>query len=154
MTQSKSKPLSKSAQNRTARLLAVQTLYGVMHTGDEMREVAADAMSREDRLEIDGERLVPPDRFLLQKILIGVDAHKSDLMDMVRANMKTQKDVDTEVLLLSILLCGAYEILAHHDIETGIIINDYLDVAHGFYPDSQVKLINAVLDKLAKNLRA
>jgi len=154
MTHSNGKPLSKSAQNRTARLLAVQTLYGVMHTGEEIREAAADAMSREDRLEIDGERLVPPDRFLVQKILIGVDAHKSDLNDMVKASLNTQKEGDTELLLHSILLCGAYEILAHHDINTGIIINDYLDVAHGFYGDPQVKLINAVLDKLSKNLRA
>lgn len=133
--------------------MAVQTLYGVMHTLEPMREAAADVMSREDRLEIDGERLVAPDRMLLQKILMGVEDRRDDLAEMIKSNLKTQKDGDTEYLLQSILYCGAYEILAHHDVDTGIIINDYLDVAHGFYPESQVKLVNAVLDKLAKLLR-
>lgn len=134
--------------------MAVQTLYGVMHTEEDMREAAADVLSREDRLEIEGERLVAPNRILLQKILLGVDERKEDLVEMIVANLKNQKDTDTEYLLKSILLCGAYEILAHHDIDTGIIINDYLDVAHGFYSEPQVKLINAVLDKLSKLLRS
>lgn len=146
----KQKEPSKSATSRSARLVSVQTLYGVLHTGDSMREAAADVMARADKLEVHGEPLVEPNRALLQKILIGVDEHKSNLNDMINANLKK---AEIELLLRSILLCGAFELMAHHDIDAPIIINDYVDVAHGFYEDGQAKLINGVLDTLSKSLR-
>ncbi len=153
MTQPKKDNISLSASNRSARLVAVQTLYGVLHTGDEMKEVLADILSRSDKLEIEGEALVPPERSLLSKILGGVDEHRETLDEMIMANLTTKKSGETELLLKSILLCGACELLAHSDIDAPLIINDYVDVAHGFYESGQVKLINGVLDSINKSIR-
>jgi N utilization substance protein B len=157
MAEEKEKKPSKTARARSARLVAVQTLYGVMHTGDSMKEAVADVMARSDKLEVDGERLVKPDGILFQKILFGVNERKSDLNEIVEANLnkgKEGKGGDVELLLKSILLCGTFELMAHHDIDTPIIINDYIDVAHGFYEQNQVKLVNGVLDSIAKLLRS
>jgi N utilization substance protein B len=91
---------------------------------------------------------------LFQKILYGYNARKGDIEDIIAGSLTTKKTGETETLLQAILCCGVYELLAHNDIDAAIIINDYLDVAHGFYESGQVKLINGVLDKAAKALRS
>ncbi|MFN3701701.1 MAG: transcription antitermination protein NusB [Alphaproteobacteria bacterium] len=149
----KQKP-SQSAQNRSARLLAVQTLYAVYHSGEPVREVAAEILARSESYELEGEKIIPPNKVLYQKIVTGVFERGADIEGIMTANIKNPKENDSEVLLKSILMCGIYELLAHHDIDVGIIINDYLDVAHGFYDSAQVKLVNGVLDSVAKILRA
>ena len=147
------KKSSASARSRSSRLVAVQTLYGVLHTEESMKEAVADILSKADHLEVDGEQLVVPDKILLQKILYGVDERKVDLEGIIEANTKTKKSGDSELLLKSILLCGVYELLAHNQIDAPIIINDYIDVTHSFYDQAQVKLVNAVLDASSKALR-
>ena len=62
------KKSSASARSRSSRLVAVQTLYGVLHTEESMKEAVADILSKADHLEVDGEQLVVPDKILLQKI--------------------------------------------------------------------------------------
>jgi len=154
MTAQKKRSVSKTAQSRSARLLAVQTLYGVLHTGNDMKEAVADTLVQAEHMEIDGEELVPPNKILFQKILYGYVERKGDVEDIIAGSLTTKKMGETETLLHAILCCGVYELLAHNDIDAPIIINDYLDVAHGFYESGQVKLINGVLDKAAKALRA
>ena len=46
------------------------------------------------------------------------------------------------------------ELHNHPAISAGVIINDYVDVAHSFFDSKEPGLVNAVLDKLAKTLRA
>lgn len=157
MSQEKQKKPSKTAQARTTRLVAVQTLYGVLHTKEKMKEAVADVLARADHLEVHGELLVEPDKILLQKILYGVDERKKDLNGIIDEHLKkgnADKKGETELLLRSILLCGSYELMAHGDIDSPIIINDYLDVAHGFYEKGQVNLVNAILDSIGKLLRS
>ena len=50
-------------------------------------------------------------------------------------------------------MCAACELLINTQIDTPIIINDYLNVAHGFFEQGEVTLINAILDKVAKSAR-
>ncbi len=152
MTQIKQKQPSKTAQARSTRLVAVQTLYGVLHTGEDIKEAVADVLARADTLEVHGEPLVKPNGALLQNILYGVNDRKKELQGIISANISISRG-DTEMLLQAILLCASFELMAHHDIEIGIIINDYLDIAHGFYEPAQVKLVNGVLDSVSKVIR-
>ena len=59
-----------------------------------------------------------------------------------------------EILLRAILRAGVYELYHQSAIPTGVIINDYVDIAHAFFADREPGLVNGVLDKLAKGLRA
>jgi N utilization substance protein B len=59
-----------------------------------------------------------------------------------------------EPLLTAILVCGTYELLAHPEIDAPIIISDYLHVTHGFFEGSESKLVNGILDALAKEVRS
>ena len=59
-----------------------------------------------------------------------------------------------EPLLKAILRAGTFELQHRGLTSTGVIVNDYIDVAHSFFDAKEPGLVNAVLDKLAKTLRA
>ena len=54
---------------------------------------------------------------------------------------------------MSIMLCGAYELMVHSDIDAPIVISDYLHVTHAFYDQGEHALVNAVLDSIRQTLQ-
>lgn len=141
---------SKKAKLTSARLTAVQAVYQMAMSGITEREAYEDYITRRMGKEIEGDNYVPADTELFSKILDGVSKNRDSIRDMVLGVLNGKKP---EPLLQAILFCGVYEIQNHHDVETGVIINDYLNITHGFYDQSEANLVNAVLDRQAKNLR-
>lgn len=152
----KKQNVSKSAAARSARLVAVQGQYEIMHRGADAQDVAGHYLREYDKLELHGEKLVEPNLRLLKQILAGVDERGFELLEVL-ANIlgdKAKKKNEMDLILKAILLCGSYELMAHHEIDAPIIINDYLDITHGFYEASEAKLVNGVLDKVSKLFRS
>lgn len=58
-----------------------------------------------------------------------------------------------EILLRVVLRAGAYELAFRPDIPAKVAINEYVDVAHAFYAGKEPGLVNAVLDRLARQVR-
>ena len=141
---------SKKAKLTSARLTAVQAVYQMALSDMTEKEAYQDYVERRMGKEVEGDNYVPADTELFSKILEGVSKHRDSIRDMVLGALNDKKP---EPLLQSIMFCGVYELIHHHDVDTGVIINDYLNIGHGFYDQSEVNLINAVLDRQAKNLR-
>ena len=140
---------SANAKSVSARLRAVQALYQADQNKQSMRMVLDEYLRHRSDMEIDGQKLVAPDGALLKKILFGVDERRTELESIVDANLKKDaQDRKIEPLLRSILLCGTYELLIK-EVDTPIIINDYLNVGHAFYDRNEVALINGVLDSIS-----
>ena len=57
-------------------------------------------------------------------------------------------------MLRAILRAGAYELLARADVPAPVVISEYLDIGHAFFAGKEPGLINGVLDRLARILRA
>lgn len=141
---------SPKAKALSARLRAVQALYQAGQNKQSMRAVLDEYLRHRVDMEIDGEKLVQPDGALLKKILYGVDERRPELDAVIEANLnKDAQDRDVEPLLKAVLTCAAYELLVQ-DVDSPIIINDYLNVAHAFYERGEVALINGVLDSVAR----
>jgi N utilization substance protein B len=139
---------------RIARLAAMQALYQIALTKE-----AADAVVRRFRddptvfLQED-QSVSAVDIDLFSTIVIGVNAHEAELDQMLSGAVSERFSLDRmEPILKAILRAGAFEL--HHlpEMATGIIVNDYVDVAHGFFDAKEPGLVNAILDKLAKTLR-
>ncbi len=141
---------SRKATLTAARLTAVQSVYQMAMSDMTEREAYEDYVTRRMGKEIEGDDYVPADTELFSKILDGVSKNRDSIRDMVLGALNGQKP---EPLLQSIMFCGVYEIQNHHDIDTPVIINDYLNIAHAFYDKPEANLVNAVLDRQAKNLR-
>ena len=87
-------------------------------------------------------------------IVTGVTQNTTTLDEMIAGALDSKfRPQRIEILLRAILRAGAYELHQHGKIPAGVIINDYVDVAHAFFGAKEPGLVNAVLDKLAKNLR-
>jgi len=145
------KPNKPSAKAKavSARLSAVQALYQADQNKQSMRAVLDEYLRHRSDMEIEGEKLVQPDGALLKKILYGVDERRPELESIIDANLKKDaQDRTVEPLLRAILICGTYELLIQ-EIDSPIIINDYLNVAHSFYDRNEVALINGVLDSIS-----
>jgi N utilization substance protein B len=104
--------------------------------------------------ELDGDIFVPADAEMLEEIVMGVTGRWADIEAIISKALADGKKGDVETLLESILRAGTYELIACSDIDAGIIINDYLNVTTGFYGGSEPKIVNAILDKVAKAVRS
>lgn len=139
------------ARKRSARLLAVQAVYQSIQTEVAPNRLTEEFLNFRNGIDDDGDKMVEVDKPLFRDILSGVTNRWGDLQDMIKPRIKTSQTM--EPLLTAILVSGSFEILAHRDIDTPIIINDYMDITSSFFGASEPKLINAILDGIAKEVR-
>lgn len=138
------------ARNLAARLAAVQALYEYSQNKQPVQALVGPYAKG---IEMD-EAMVQPDEVLLKKIVGGVIERYIEINEIVKGHLAEKETARAmEPLLRAVLLAGTYELLAHHEIDFPIIINDYVNVVHGFYSPSEAGLVNAVLDKTAGVLR-
>ncbi|MDE1152473.1 MAG: transcription antitermination factor NusB [Micavibrio sp.] len=145
---------SPKAKRTSARLAAVQILYQMRLNNQDAKSAVREYINHRSGFNIDGDVLVPADEELLESIVMGVQDRWSDIDEMIAAALAAGKKGDVETLLESVLRAGAWELLANSGVDTGIIIHDYLNVTAAFYEGPEPKLVNAVLDKIAKSVRA
>jgi N utilization substance protein B len=146
------------ARKSAARLAAVQAVYQMSLNNQTAADVIAEFIDFRIGKSVDGEKMVAADGALFTEIVKGLDAREDDATDFVKKAMETRsiagKSNIVEPLLESILLCGAYELMANGTTDAPIIISDYVNVAHSFYADGAPQLVNAVLDTINKAIRS
>lgn len=145
---------SKIARASAARLAAAQAVYQII-----TNEQTADAVVNEYRLyrlgkPVDDVEMVTPDGVLFEMIVKGVYERLNLLEEMIAdAAGKGGKKKPSEPLLLSIMLCGAFELLASPEVDAPVILSDYINVTHAFYEQGETKFVNGVLDAIKKATR-
>jgi len=142
---------SRKAKLTAARLTAVQAVYQMAMSDMDEHMAYNDYVTNRMGKQVEGDDYVPADTELFSKILNGVSKRRDAIREMVLGALNGKKP---EPLIQAIMFCGIYELMEHNDVDVGVIINDYVNVAHGFYDQSEANLVNAVLDRHAKNLRA
>ncbi len=55
--------------------------------------------------------------------------------------------------LQALLLCATYEIINTLDVDVKVIIQEYVDLAYAFFSKKEPKMVNALLDQIAKETR-
>ncbi|MGO7420612.1 transcription antitermination factor NusB, partial [Rhizobium ruizarguesonis] len=53
----------------------------------------------------------------------------------------------------AILRAGVFEITDRKDVPVAVIVTEYVEIAQAFFDDDEPKLVNAVLDRIAKQVR-
>ena len=59
----------------------------------------------------------------------------------------------TDKLLKIIIFAAIFELMFKHNNPTKVIINEYVKTSEFFLEKSQIKFVNAILDKIAKYIR-
>ena len=146
---------SLKARKTAARLFAVQAVYQAIQNKEPPSKLHDEFITYRIGMDLDessdNSQMVVPDQPLFRSILAGVTDRWGDLQQIITPRLKVSNDV--EPLLTAILVCGAYELMAHHDIDAPIILSDYINITSSFFESSEPKLVNAVLDAVSKELR-
>lgn len=144
---------SLKARKTAARLGAVQVLYQMRLNNQDAASAMREFIAHRVGFNLDGDVLVPADADTLQEIIAAVTARWADIDAAISAALAEGKRSEVETLLDCILRAGVAEIMSRGDIDAGVIINDYLSVAAAFYDGNEPKIVNAILDKIAKSVR-
>jgi N utilization substance protein B len=141
---------TRHARFSAARLAAVQAVYQMMANSQRADSVIKEFRMRRLGRPVEDEAMVSPDQTLFCTIVEGVENRRPDL-DTLLAGPEG-KGV-REPLLQSVLLCGAWELMARHDLDAPVIIDDYLHVTHAFFDQGESRLVNGILDRVSKAVR-
>jgi transcription antitermination protein NusB len=61
--------------------------------------------------------------------------------------------VRIDSILRAVLRGGLYELMERQDVPARVVIDEYIEVAHAFFAGDEPKVVNGILDKLARKLR-
>jgi transcription antitermination protein NusB len=147
--------LRKANRRGAARLAAVQALYQMDMTGAGLNEILAQFESHWLGQEVEGEQYLPAEAAFFRDIVSGVVGAQRNLDPRIDAALEATWPLKRiEAILRSVLRAGAYELQKRTDIPARVVVSEYVDVAHAFVDKTETGMVNAVLDRLARNVRA
>ncbi len=137
-----------------ARLAATQALYQMDVAAKGINEIFAEFETYWIGAEIEGDQYKPAEVEFFRDILGGVlkDQELIDrLIDTTLAGGWPLARV--EAVMRAVLRAATYELRKRKDIPARVVITEYVDVAAAFLGREETGMINAVLDKVARELR-
>jgi N utilization substance protein B len=149
------KDARKANRRGAARLAAVQALYQMDLAGAGLNEILAQFETHVLGREVEGEQYLPAEAAFFRDIVSGVvrEQVKLDpLIDDALAKSWPLKRIET--VLRAALRAGCYELDHRRDIPARVVVSEYADVAAAFVERDETGMVNAVLDQLARRLRA
>lgn len=148
-------PTPRTANKRgAARLAAVQALYQMDLTDARLLDIVSEYENMRLGQEIDGEKYLDADAGWFRGIVAGVVADQKKIDPVIHSALTPDwplARIDT--LLRAILRAGVFELQSRADVPAKVIITEYVDVAKAFYGEDETRMVNGVLDTIARNLR-
>jgi N utilization substance protein B len=137
-----------------ARLAAVQALYQMDLAGTDLAEVIDEFETHRLGEDAEDRTIAGADAEHFARILHGVVARQRDLDPVIDAQLAAGWSlVRVDAILRAILRAGAFELVEETDVPVRVVISEYVDVAHAFFAGDEPKVVNGVLDALARKLR-
>ena len=119
------------------RVIIIQILYGKYYNNDQ-------------------NIIIPKHRFkkFIKDVVFGTIERNEVIIMEIKKNL--DKDINLKEhdnVFLIILKSAIYELLYKPATSSKIIIKEYLNASNFFVDDAKTKYLNALLDKISKNLR-
>lgn len=152
---------SKSGAGRgarsSARDAAVQALYQMDMAGTDLNDVIREFETlrfAESETE-QGSQPADTDAQFFADVLRGVIRRQRDIDPAIDEQLATGwRLVRVDSILRAILRAGLFELYERRDVPARVVINEYIDVAHAFFDGEEPKVVNGILDRLARRLRS
>ena len=129
--------MSNNKQNISPRVRVIQKLYGN---------------------SLNSEAIIEYPKSQYKKFIKDVVEGTIERSDLIKTTISKYlaEDIDlkrTDKLLKIIIFAGIYELMFKHNNPTKVIINEYVKTSEFFLEKAQIKFVNAILDKISKNIR-
>src|SRR5204862_5215293 len=145
----------KANRRSAARLAAVQALYQMDIAGTGLNDIMAEFESHWIGQEVEGEQYLPAEAAFFRDVVSGVVREQRKLDPLIDdALAKTWPLKRIEAILRAVLRAGAYELDHRRDVPGRVVLSEYVDIANAFVERDETGMANAVLEQLARNLRA
>ncbi|MBC7311294.1 MAG: transcription antitermination factor NusB [Rhizobium sp.] len=147
-------PVKTANQRGAARLAAVQALYQMDIGGTGVLEVVSEYETHRLGQEVDGDTYLKADASWFRSIVAGVVRDQKAIDPMIAKALQDDwalSRIDSTVR--AILRAGTFELLERKDVPVPVIVTEYVEIARAFFEDEEPKLVNAVLDRIAKQVR-
>ncbi len=141
-------------------MAAVQALYQMDLAGTDV----ADVIDEFERLRFNGvlsdaagetgNELEGADPTFFAELLRGVVRSQRDIDPLVDQQLATGwRLVRVDAILRAILRAGVFELRERSDVPARVVITEYINVAHAFFDQDEPRVINGVLDAIARRAR-
>lgn len=148
------RPVRSANQRGAARLAAVQALYQMDIGGAGVLEVVAEYEAHRLGQEIDGETYLKADAAWFRSIVSGVVRDQTRLDPLIASALQDDWALSRlDSTVRAILRAGVFELLDRKDVPVPVIVTEYVEIARAFFDNDEPKLVNAVLDRIAKQVR-
>lgn len=142
-----------------ARLAAVQALYQMDLAKTDLNAIVEEftafrLQGRDD--DDDGEmtELAGADQTYFAELVRGTVRRQREIDPLVDNMLATGwRLVRVDSTLRAILRAAVYELLERVDVPARVVINEYINIAHAFFSEDQPKVVNGVLDHIARDVR-
>ena len=156
----------KIKKKSAARLAAVQATYMIEYGQLPVDEVIKDFVNGEiGRYAIEEES----DGYEVLENMVEIEEMDADYFSNLTRNVHKDKEhLERSVAhylkqgwqfdrfdgtLRALLLCAAYELVHTTDVDAAVIVKEYVDLAYAFFSKNEPKMVNALLDTIAKEIR-
>lgn len=156
----------KIKKKSAARLAALQATYMIEYGQLPVDEVIKDFVNgnigryviEEESNGFDiMEQLVEIDEIdedYFASLVKGVQKNKEALEKSLNAYLKEGWQFDRfDGTLRALLLCASYELANNTEVDATVIVKEYVDLAYAFFSKNEPKMVNALLDSIAKSIR-
>ncbi|SNY93091.1 NusB antitermination factor [Cohaesibacter sp. ES.047] len=148
------KPVRTANQRGSARLGAVQALYQMDIGGTPLTNVLQEFELYRLGKEVDEELYLPADFDYFKDLVCGVVREQRTLDPMIHfALEKGWPLARIDSTMRALLRCGLYELESRKDVPAAVILTEYVDVAKAFFEGEEPRMVNGVLDALARKVR-
>ena len=145
-------------KRRAARFAAIQALYQIEFVGGPSATVVA---------EFDDHRLSelfepflpddpPPDvdRTWFKLLVLGASARQEEVDGSIRPRLGVGWTIERlSAPMRALLRCATFELGFRSDVPASVVVDEYVELAFGFFEGSEPGFVNALLDRLSRDLR-
>ena len=124
-------------QSASPRIRIIQKLYG-------------------NSLNSDAEIEFPKSQYkkFIKDVVTGTIERNDLIKETVAKHLSEDLDLKrTDKLLKIIVFAAIFELMFKHNNPTKVIISEYVKTSEFFLEKAQIKFVNAILDKISRNIR-
>lgn len=137
-----------------ARLAAVQALYQMDVAGVGILEVVTEYETYRLGQEVDGAQYLEADAQWFRGIVAGVVEGQKSIDPIIHSALIEDWPLSRlDSTLRATLRAGTWELLFKRDVPVAVVVSEYVDIAKAFFDGDEPKMVNAVLDRIAKQDR-
>jgi N utilization substance protein B len=149
------KTTDRASSRSAARLAAVQALYQMDMTGIDLNEVVSEFQMHRLGQAIEGQLYHAAEGEFFHDLVDGVVREQRRLDPMLDQQLAEGWRLNrVDSILRALLLSAAFELCVRDDVPARVVINEYVDIAHAFFSGEEPKVVNGVLDRLARKVRS